>query len=339
MKKFLNTLYITTQGSYLAKEGECVLIRQEQKNIAKIPLHTLTSIACFGQISCSPYLMQYCSELGISISWFTEYGRFQATVHGPTKGNVLLRREQYRKADDLAFSTQLSSSFIAGKLANSRTILRRACREYPNQQIEQVCTRLGGHIQSLEKAKNLDEIRGIEGDSAHHYFSIFPLLIRSKEDAFQFTTRNRRPPKDCVNTLLSFFYTMMMHDAKSALESVGLDPYVGYLHRDRPGRASLALDLIEEFRSYLADRLTLTLINRGQIKAKDFVVTESGAVHLQDNARKEILSVWQERKREEIEHPFLKEKMPVGLLFFVQAQLLARHIRNELNLYPPFFVR
>lgn len=339
MKQFLNTLYISTQESYLAKDGECVSVKHEGRVKGKIPIHTLGSLVLFGNVSCSPFLLGHCAENGVTVSWLTEYGRFMASMHGPVSGNVLLRRAQYRKADDPLFSASIASAFVTGKIYNTRTILRRTGRERPEPRIDEVCDRLSHCLERLRKDLPLEQVRGIEGEAANAYFSVFDALISTKDSAFAFSGRNRRPPLDPINCLLSFLYTLLAHDVRSALESVGLDPAVGYLHRDRPGRPSLALDLMEEFRPYLADRLACTLINKGQVRAKDFKKQESGAVLMGDDVRKEVIIAWQNRKKEEVEHPFLKERMPVGLLWYVQARLLARYIRGDLDAYPPFVVR
>ena len=339
MKHLLNTLYVTTQGSYLSKEGECIRINQDDQLVGRIPIHTLSGLVVFGQVSISPFLLGHCAENGVCVSWLTERGRFLASLHGPVSGNVLLRRRQYRLADDEAAAAGLARALVIGKIYNCRTVLRRAARERPDPELEAAGDRLTHCLRHLEREVTLDQVRGREGEAALIYFKVFNRLITNKEPEFTFAGRNRRPPLDAVNCLLSFYYTLLTHEVRGALEGVGLDPAVGFLHRDRPGRPSLALDLMEEFRPYLADRLALTLINRGQLKARDFIHSETGAVTLSDRGRKEVITAWQERKREEIEHPFLKEKMPVGLLWQVQAQLLARHLRGDLDAYPPFVVR
>lgn len=343
VKQYLNTLYITTQESYLSKDGECICIHQEGREKRRFPIHTLGGLVLFGTVSCSPYLLGHCAENGVTVSWLTENGRFMAAMQGPVSGNVLLRRAQYRKADDAASSASLARSFCTGKVYNSRTILRRNAREQLNsasaKRLEEACSRLSHCLARLRTETNLDITRGIEGEAANVYFSVFDCLISNTDDSFAFNGRNRRPPLDAVNCLLSFLYTLLTHDARSSLEAVGLDPAVGFLHRDRPGRPSLALDAMEEFRPYLVDRLACTLINKGQVKPKGFRKTESGAVIMDDETRKTVLTAWQARKKEEIEHPFLQEKIPVGLLWHMQAKLLAKTIRNELEAYPPFVVR
>lgn len=340
MKKLLNTLYVTTQGAYLAKEGETVVVKVNQEVRLHVPVHTIGGIVCFGNVSCSPFLMGFCGENGVGISFLTENGRFLARVQGPISGNVLLRREQYRKADDLEYSAQLAKSFVTGKIANCRTVLQRALRDHSQKMDEDTLRRsvdeMSRSLKSLEMNQSLDSLRGLEGDAAHTYFSVFDHLIVAQKESFTFQERNRRPPLDNVNCLLSFLYTLLVHECRSALESVGLDPAVGFLHRDRPGRPGLALDLMEEFRPFLADRLTLSLINLRQVQDKGFNKTEAGAVMINDETRKTLLVAYQERKQEEIYHPFLDEKLTIGLLFHVQALLLARCLRGDLDGYPPY---
>ena len=339
MKKYLNTLFISTQGSYLAKDGECIKISAEGRNDVRIPVHTLDGIVCFGNVLCSPFLLGHCAESGVALSFLTENGRFLAAVKGFVSGNVLLRRAQYRMADSPEGSATAARSFVAGKLFNCRTVLRRAARENDNKALSVAADNLGRRLAELERTDSLDIIRGIEGEAAAIYFGVFDNLVSADKEAFRFNGRNRRPPLDPTNCILSFLYTLLAHDARSALESVGLDPAVGFLHRDRPGRPSLALDLMEEFRPYLADRLALTLINRGQLTGKDFQKNPGGAVTFHDEAKKTLLIAWQERKRETIRHPFINEEVQVGLLWHIQARLLARYIRGELDAYPPFVVR
>jgi len=340
MKKLLNTLYVTTQGAYLAKEGETVVVKIDQEVRLRLPVHTIGGIVCFGNVSCSPFLMGFCGENGVSISFLSEYGRFLARVQGPVSGNVLLRREQYRQADDQGYSARMAKAFIIGKVANSRTVLQRALRDHSDKMTDDTLSRsidvLSSSLKSLELNQSLDSVRGLEGDAAHTYFDVFDNLIVAQKDSFSFQERNRRPPLDNVNCLLSFLYTLLVHDCRSALEAVGLDPAVGFLHRDRPGRPSLALDLMEEFRPFLADRLTLSLINLRQVQEKGFNKTEAGAVMMNDETRKTLLVAYQERKQEEIYHPFIDEKVNIGLLFHVQAMLLARCLRGDLDGYPPF---
>ncbi len=338
MKKHLNTLFVTTQGAYLAKDGETVAVRIEGEVALRVPLHTLDSIVCFGNVGCSPFLMGFCGERNVGLSFLSEYGRFLARVQGPVSGNVLLRREQYRRADDLSFSAGVATSCVLGKVANCRTVLLRALRDHSDKidapVVEEAVDRLGAALRRLQGGLGLDEVRGVEGDAARVYFSAFDHLIVRDKDNFFLHQRSRRPPLDRINCLLSFLYTLVAHDIRSALETVGLDPAVGYLHRDRPGRAGLALDLMEEFRP-LADRLALSLVNLGQLQQGDFIISDGGAVRMSDAARKTLLVAYQKRKQEEMNHPFLEEKMSLGLFFHIQALLFARFLRGELDGYPP----
>jgi CRISPR-associated protein Cas1 len=340
MKRLLNTLYVTSQGAYLAREGETVLVRVERETKLRVPIHTLGGIVCFGQVSCSPPLMALCGQRNVSISFLSEQGRFYARIHGPVSGNVLLRRAQYRRADDPQASAELARTIVFAKIANSRTVLLRAAREREDDSGVKALKKVAKHLASLLNALRdwlpLDAVRGHEGDAGRTYFGVFDHLITAQKESFFFRERSRRPPLDNMNALLSFFYALLAHDVASALEAVGLDPAVGYLHRDRPGRPGLALDLMEEFRPFLADRLALSLVNRQQVKGKGFRKTETGAVRMDDQTRKEVLVAYQKRKQEEIQHPFLGEKVAVGLLPHVQAMLLARHLRGDLDGYPPF---
>jgi len=338
MRRLLNTLYITTQGAYLRKEGETVVVEVEKQIRLRLPLLNLGGLVCFGNVLCSPFLLGACAEAGIAVSFLTEYGRHLADVVGAPSGNVLLRRAQYRRADECEGSAVLARAFVAGKVANSRHVLRRSAREgaVDAAAIEAVADTLAHRLRALSGAATLDEIRGIEGEAAAQYFSVFAHLVTQQRQAFPFGDRNRRPPRDPLNALLSYLYTLLRFDAAGALAAHGLDPAVGFLHRDRPGRAGLALDLMEEFRAPFADRLALTLINRQQIKPAHFRSEEAGAVLLTDEGRKEVLTAWQKRKQEEIEHPFLGEKIAIGLLLHAQALLLARHLRGDLDAYPSF---
>lgn len=343
MKKLLNTLYVTTQGAYLSREGETVLVRVEHETRLRVPIHTLGGIVCFGQVSASPPLMELCGEAGVTLSFLSEQGRFLARVHGPISGNVLLRREQYRRADDETSSTVVARAVIIAKIANCRTVLMRFTRENPDeaaaQEVLAVSERLARILKSLEQLTSLDALRGAEGEAARNYFDAFDRLIVAQKKEFYFTQRSRRPPLDNMNALLSFLYTLLAHDVTSALEGVGLDPAVGFLHRDRPGRPGLALDIMEEFRPYLADRLALSLVNRQQVKGKNFNRTETGAITMDDKTRKEVLVAYQKRKQELIQHPFLNEKVEIGLLPHCQAMLLARYLRGDMDGYPPFIYK
>lgn len=343
MKKHLNTLFVTTQGAYLSKDGECAVISIDKVEKVRIPLHMLNGILCFGQVTCSPFLLGHCAELGVTVTFLTQYGKFLCSMQGPVKGNILLRRAQYRMADNNLQSAVLARSFVIGKIGNARVTLARAGRDHAEkvdgEALHHAQHLLAGCIKRLHDVTDQDLIRGIEGEAARIYFDVFNECITATEPLFRFSGRNRRPPLDRVNCLLSFLYTLLTHDIRSALESCGLDPAAGFLHKDRPGRPSLALDMLEEFRSYIADRMVLSLINRGQVQAKDFTVSESGAVLMKDDARKTILTAYQNRKQEEIEHPFVKEKMAIGLLWHMQAMLLARYIRGDIDAYPPFVWR
>lgn len=343
MRKMLNTLYVTTQGAYLHKEGETVVVKVERESRLRLPIHTLSSIVCFGNVTCSPFLLGHCAKKDVAVSFMTEYGRFLARVKGPVSGNVMLRREQYRRADDEGASVRLARMFISGKMANNRAIVSRALRDHSEKVdkplLQKTCALFASYAKRMLSEKTLDDIRGLEGQAANCYFGLFDQLVIAQKEDFQFKGRNRRPPLDRVNCLLSFLYSLICHDCRSALETVGLDPAVGFLHRDRPGRLSLALDLMEEFRPMLGDRLALSLINLGQVKKGGFSITESGAVKMDDDTRKTVLVAYQKRKQEVIEHPFLKEKIPIGMLLFSQAQLLARYLRGDLDDYPPFIWR
>jgi CRISPR-associated protein Cas1 len=340
MRQLLNTLYVTSQGAYLAREGETVVVRLERETKLRIPIHNLGSIVCFGQVSCSPPLMQLCGERQVAISFLSEYGRFWARMEGPVSGNVFLRREQYRRADDEKHSAEIARAVVIAKITNCRTVILRAIRDRPERpgtaDMQAAADRMAALLSQLRDAAPLAMIRGCEGEAARKYFGVFDHLISSQKESFYFQERNRRPPLDNMNSLLSFLYTLLAHDVRSALETVGLDPAVGFLHRDRPGRPGLALDVMEEFRPYLADRLALSLVNRQQVKAKGFASSETGAVVMDDETRKEVLTSYQKRKQEEIQHPFLGERLPLGMLPYVQAMLMARHLRGDLDAYPPF---
>lgn len=340
MKKMLNTLYVSTQGMYLNREGETIVISLERETKLRLPIHTLSGIVCFGNVMCSPFLLGLCAERNVHICFLTEYGRFLARVSGPVSGNVLLRREQMRRTDNPKAVCDLARNFIFGKIANSRTVLQRAVRDHGNTPaLEDAIGALASVIRRLQQAEDIDVLRGLEGEAASHYFSAFDDMVVTQKDGFSLKTRTRRPPLDPLNALLSFLYTLLTHDCASALEGVGLDPQVGFLHALRPGRASLALDLVEEFRSVLADRVALSLVNMSQIKASDFKTSESGAVIMSDDTRKAVLQAWQKKKQEVLQHPFLNEKVEVGLLPHVQALLLARHLRGDLDAYPPFLLK
>lgn len=342
MKHHLNTLFVLTEGAYLAKDGQAVVVRHEDQVKLRVPLHNLGGIVCFGRIGASPSLMGACGEAGVAISFCNPHGRFLARVSGFTPGNVLLRREQYRAADDLQRSARVAHHMILGKLANTRTLLLRAARERipdegsPAIAAAAAAASIASTINVVRTETDLDRLRGLEGEAANAYFAVFPHLIAAPRDKFPFNGRSRRPPLDPVNAVLSFLYAMLAHDARSACEAAGLDPAVGFLHRDRPGRPGLALDLMEEFRSLIADRAALTVINRGQVKPSGFTTTDTGAVMMSEETRKTVVTVYQQRKQEIIHHPFLDESTTIGLLVHLQARLLARHLRGDLDDYPPF---
>lgn len=338
MKKLLNTLYITRQESYLHKERETIVVKNGDDKLGQFPALTVGNILCFGQISVSPFLMGYCAERGIGLSFYTEYGKFLARVQGRQTGNVLLRRAQYRWADDEEKSVAVARLIVAAKIANSRSVLLRELRNHgENPAIKAAADKLASSLRRVQMAKAVAESMGIEGEASATYFSVFNELLRGSN--FVFCGRVRRPPTDPVNALLSFVYSLVTQECISGLQGVGLDPFVGFLHQDRPGRSSLALDLLEEFRSPWADRFVLTVINRGQIKVEDFVTEASGAVRLKDDARKALLVAYQERKQDEIIHPYLEERVPIGLLPHCQAMLLARHIRGDTALYAPYLLK
>lgn len=338
MKKLQNSLYINTQGAYLHKERETLVIDIAKEKALQLPIHSISGIFCFGNVMVSPQVMGFCGERGVNLAFFTEYGRFLARVQGKQTGNVLLRRTQYRHADTKA--SEIAQVIVAAKIQSQRQVLQRHQRNYGKQpEVSRVIALLKSAVERLKETTDLDTIRGLEGDAAARYFSVFNHLITEKTGAFTFSQRTRRPPTDPVNALLSFFYAILGNDISAALQGAGLDPQVGFLHKDRPGRDSLAQDVLEELRAYFVDRLVLTLINRQQVKASDFIYEASGAVKLKDTARKTVLQEFQARKQQTIMHPFLKEEVPLGLLPHVQALLLARHLRGDLQHYPPFLAR
>lgn len=342
MKKLLNTLYVTTEGAALHKDGENIVAEVEGTEKSRVPLHMLSGVVVFGAILVTPALIGALAERGITLTLMDRNGRFLARIEGPVSGNVLLRRAQYRASDA---PEDIVRSFLIGKVANQRAVLMRALRDYGDDYSEEdraaiiaTTKRLALILRRIARGDDtLERLRGSEGEAAQLYFAVFGLLIRAPDEAMRWNGRSRRPPLDPVNALLSFLYALLTHDCRSALEAVGLDPAVGFLHRDRPGRPSLALDLMEEMRPVLADRLTLSLINRRQVRARDFTTADSGAVSMSDEARKTVLIAWQERKRDERLHPFLDEKAPLGLVPHLQAQMLARHLRGDLDAYPPWF--
>lgn len=340
MKKLLNTLYVSTQGIYLHRDGETVVAEREQKAVMRLPIHTLQGIVCFGNVLVSPFLLGLCAERGVNVSFLTEQGRPLARVEGEKSGNVLLRVAQMEAMREDEKCAAVARNMVIGKVLNARTILQRRLRDHGNDELcAATVPRLANVVQRLKGADNVDAIRGLEGEAASYYFAAFNSLLVSQQEDFRIADRNRRPPRDPMNALLSFLYVLLAHDCVGAVKSVGLDAQVGFLHALRPGRASLALDLMEEFRAFFADRVALSLVNRGQIRKKDFRFTESGAVEMSDSARKTVLVEWQNRKKDELLHPFLGERVAAGLFPFIQAQLLARHLRGDLDAYPPFIVK
>lgn len=340
MKQLLNTLFVASEDVYLSLEGENVLANREKTVVARYPLHTLQTIVSFSYAGASPALMGACAEKGIGLAFCTPRGRFLARVCGENNGNVLLRREQYRAADDPGRSCLIARTMIFGKLSNSAASIQRTLRDHAPRVADCGLEEAAGQIRDLLPmvldAVDLDALRGLEGVGASAYFGVFDHLVLNRKEDFFFHGRNRRPPLDRVNALLSFAYSLLAHDCASALESVGLDAYVGFLHRDRPGRQSLALDLMEELRPCMADRFVLTIINNRMIRPEDFQTQDSGAVLLTEEGRKKFLKAWQERKRDTLTHPYLNEKLSWGMIPYIQALLLARYLRGDLDGYPPF---
>lgn len=340
MKKLLNTLFVTSENAYLALEGETVTVWKEDAIALRVPLHTLQDILYFGYKGASPALLGACASKGIGLSFLTPNGKFLAAVSGEANGNVLLRKEQYRRSDDKEQSVRIARNFIAGKVYNGRWQLERALRDHPmrmdNEAVKRVSDSLHSMLPQIRACTDLDSLRGMEGTAAGQYFGVLNELILQNEDTFRFNERTRRPPLDPFNALLSFSYMLLASKCASALSSVGLDPYVGFMHRDRPGRRSLALDLMEELRPVIADRFVITLINNRIVSGDDFHTEENGAVMLLDSARKNVLSAWHSRGQETITHPFLEEKIEWGLVPYAQAMLLARFLRGDCDEYPPF---
>ena len=339
MKKLLNTLFVTSEDIYLSLDGENVVANQNGKEAARYPLHTLSSIISFSYAGASTALMGKCAERGISLAFCTPRGRFLARVTGENNGNVLLRRQQYRAADDVFESARIAKNMILGKLYNSRWSLERSKRDHSlrvSESVKIASDKLYELMETLKEETNLDSLRGLEGAGASIYFDVFNEMILNDKEFFKFEGRNRRPPRDAVNAMLSFAYSLLANDCAAALESVGLDSYVGFMHRDRPGRESLALDLMEELRPCMADRFVITLINNRMISRNDFEIHESGAVFLSKDGRRIFLKAWQEKKQEMLTHPYLNEKMQWGMVPYVQALLLSRFLRGDIEAYPPF---
>ena len=340
MKKLLNTLYITSENSYLALDGENVVVLEEKEEIGRVPLHNLEGIVSFGYRGTSPALMGACADRNISLSYLTPQGKFLARVSGKIRGNVLLRQQQYDSSRDEKISLDVARTCILGKIFNARWVLERAVRDHGMQIDVDLVKNASGYLKNslkrIQCCQSKEQLRGYEGEAASVYFSTFDQLILQQKRDFKFQGRNRRPPLDNVNALLSFVYTLLTNQITSALEVVGLDPYVGYLHTDRPGRVSLSLDLVEELRSVFADRFVLSLINKKIVSGKNFSKKENGAVLLNEEGRKKILVEWQNRKKEMLTHPYLKERVEWGMVPYVQAMLLARYLRGDLDGYPVF---
>lgn len=335
----LNILYVTTPESYLSKDGLNVVVSVKQEEVFRIPIMNIEGIVTFGYMGASPGVMRLCNENNVSLTFMSPQGRFIARIQGATKGNVLLRKQQYALSDDKDRALHISKLMVAGKIQNTRNVLRRFIRDYgPDENVEVVARQLMYLKEKALKAPSFDELRGEEGTAANFYFGVFSHLIIAQKTDFPFMGRNRRPPRDAVNAMLSFVYSLIANECSAALESVGLDPYVGLMHTLRPGRVSLALDIMEELRGYLGDRLVLSLINRKQVSKKDFIWQGEDNILITDDGRKKIISAWQQRKKEEITHPYLLEKIPIGLIPYAQAQLLARCIRGDINDYPPFLI-
>ncbi len=340
MRKLLNTLYVMTENCYLSLDGENIVIQDGEKTLGRFPLHTLENIVCFTYKGASPALMGACAERQIGMSFFSPRGAFQARIVGKEYGNVLLRKEQYRISDSRERSITYAKNMIVGKVFNCRWSIERTLRDHAYrvdaEKLRNVSKALYEILPQIDGTNEPEGLRGLEGKAAEQYFSVFDHMILNQKDDFKFTTRSRRPPLDNLNAVLSFVYTVLAGDCANALAGVGLDPYVGFLHSDRPGRTSLALDLMEEFRPVLADRFILTLINTKALQAVHFEKQKDNAVFLNDEGRKVFFAAWQSHKRESITHPYLKEKIPWGLVPYVQALLLARTIRGDLEEYPPF---
>ncbi len=343
MRQLLNTLYVTTHPSYLRLDHETLRLEVDGEKKAQLPLHHLGAIVCFGNVMMSPALMGRCAEDGRAVVFLSRSGRFRARLVGPRSGNVLLRQAQFRQAGQPEACLRIARSLVAGKVQNSRRVLVRAAREADGpedaQALGAAARRLGYTLKQVEKAGDVDTLRGLEGEAARSYFSVMTLMIRRQREAFQMNGRNRRPPRDRFNAVLSFLYTLLLGDCNAAAEGVGLDYQMGFLHAPRPGRPSLGLDLMEELRAYVVDRLALTLVNRRQLTPADFRERDGGAVLLNEVGRKTVVVAYQKRKKKKVTHPFLDRTMPIGLIPHVQARLLARTLRGDMEMYLPFLFR
>lgn len=344
MTNLANTLFVATQGAYLRKDHESIAVRVERKTVLSVPLHHLAGVVCLGQVGVSHGLLNACGKAGVAVSFLSRTGRFLARVEGPRSSSVAVRRAQFRAADDPAAGARIARGIVIGKIANSRALLLRGARESSDAEarsdLESAAQALGARLDQLGREEpTLDGLRGHEGEAARRYFEVFDRLLKREREAFRWNGRSRRPPLDPINALLSFLYALLVHDTDAALQSVGLDPGVGFLHAERAGRPSLALDLAEEFRSAIADRLAVSLVNLGQVQADGFVRAETGSVSMDDATRKAVIVAYQKRKQEQIVHPFTGEQGTIGLSIFVQARLLARAIRDDLDAYPPFALR
>lgn len=341
MKRHLNTLFVTTDGSYLTKEGQAIVVKRGGEKVLRVPVLTVGGVVCFGSASVSTAMLALCAERGVGVSFLSPQGRFVARVEGAVSGNVLLRRDQFRAADTADRTLALSRAFVLGKVVNSRAVLLRAVRDHGDASgsLGDAVAALARCAGTARKSTSLDHLRGVEGEAGRTYFGVLDYLITRDDGQFRFRGRTRRPPTDPVNAMLSFAYAILAHDVRSACEAVGLDPQVGFLHRDRPGRAGLALDLMEELRAPIADRAVLSVVNRRQVSACDFEELPGGGVRMNDAARKTLIVTYQKRKQEEVVHPFLGERTTVGLVPHIQARLLARHLRGDLDGYPPYFMK
>lgn len=342
MKKHANTLFITIQGCYVVRQGKCLVVRQDKKTLLSIPIHTLEGVVTFGRVGMSPFAMGLCSENGVSVSFMTVHGRLLARVSGSQRGNILLRRCQFQASENQERAADIARCIVIAKIANARTVLQRSIRDHPEinkeECVSKVILRLKMNLDSLwyDKVLSVDQVRGLEGDASRYYFSIFDMLILAQKEDFCFRGRNRRPPTDNINALLSFVYALLANDVQTACETTGLDPQMGFLHVDRTGRPSLALDIMEELRPYIADRLVLSLVNRRQVDREGFILRETGGVIMNDKTKKIVLRAYQERKSETLRHPFLNETITLGYLVHLQTRLLARFLRGDLDMYPAF---